>query len=164
MVICPKWQPTPIFLPGESHGRRSLIGYSPRGRKELGTTEQLHSLTHSLCPQCLELLEINDSDFFPWIFNTIFKTMLFSSFDINASICLCSIHRHYLLTHYWHLVSSVILFLKKCLFWLPCVFVSALRLPPVAVSRSYSPAAVCRLPIAVACLAVKHRFWAHGLQ
>ena len=29
-----KWQPTPVFLPGESHGQRSLVGYSPRGRKE----------------------------------------------------------------------------------------------------------------------------------
>ena len=37
-----KWQPTPVFLPGESHGRRSLEGYSPRGRKELDMTEQLH--------------------------------------------------------------------------------------------------------------------------
>ena len=26
-----KWQPTPVFLPGESHGPRSLVGYSPRG-------------------------------------------------------------------------------------------------------------------------------------
>ena len=26
-----KWQPTPVFLPRESHGRRSLVGYSPRG-------------------------------------------------------------------------------------------------------------------------------------
>ena len=30
---------TPVFLPGESHGQRSLAGYSPWGRKELGTTE-----------------------------------------------------------------------------------------------------------------------------
>ena len=37
-----QWHPTPIFLPGESHGRRSLVGYSPRGRKESDTTEQLH--------------------------------------------------------------------------------------------------------------------------
>ena len=29
-----KWQPTPVFLPGESHGQRSLGGYSPWGRKE----------------------------------------------------------------------------------------------------------------------------------
>ena len=34
--------PTPVFLPGESHGQRSLVGYSPQGRKESDTTEQLH--------------------------------------------------------------------------------------------------------------------------
>ena len=28
-----KWQPTPVFLPEESHGWRSLVGYSPRGRR-----------------------------------------------------------------------------------------------------------------------------------
>ena len=33
---------TPVFLPGESHGRRSLVDYSPRGRKESDTTERLH--------------------------------------------------------------------------------------------------------------------------
>ena len=33
------WQPTPVFLPGEFHGERSLVGYSPWGHKELGTTE-----------------------------------------------------------------------------------------------------------------------------
>ena len=33
------WQPTPVFLPGESHGQRSLVGYSPRGHKELDMTE-----------------------------------------------------------------------------------------------------------------------------
>ena len=34
------WQPIPVFLPGESHGQRSLVGYSPWGHKELDTTEQ----------------------------------------------------------------------------------------------------------------------------
>ena len=34
-----KWQPTPVFLPGESHGQRSLVGYSPRGHKETDTPE-----------------------------------------------------------------------------------------------------------------------------
>ena len=34
-----KWQPTPVFLPGEFHGQRSLLGYSPWGRKELDMTE-----------------------------------------------------------------------------------------------------------------------------
>ena len=36
-----KWQPSPVFLPGESHGQRRLVGYSLRGRKDLDTTEQL---------------------------------------------------------------------------------------------------------------------------
>ena len=34
-----KWQLTPALLPGKSHRRRSLVGYSPWGRKELDTTE-----------------------------------------------------------------------------------------------------------------------------
>ena len=37
-----KWQSTPALLPGKSHGWRSLIGYSPWGRKESDTTERLH--------------------------------------------------------------------------------------------------------------------------
>ena len=37
-----KWQPTPVFLPGESHGWRSPVGGSPWGRKESDTTERLH--------------------------------------------------------------------------------------------------------------------------
>ena len=41
------WQPTPVFLPGESHGQRNLAGYSPWGRKESDTTERL---TLSLFP------------------------------------------------------------------------------------------------------------------
>ena len=41
-----KWQPTPVFLPGKSHGWRSLAGYSPWGHKELDTTKQLHFFFH----------------------------------------------------------------------------------------------------------------------
>ena len=42
-----KWQPTPVFLPGESHGQRSQVGYSPRGRKESDTPE---TMEHSTLP------------------------------------------------------------------------------------------------------------------
>ena len=50
-----KWQPTPVLLPGESHGGRSLVGYSPWGHKESNTTEQLHltsppSGSFKVCP------------------------------------------------------------------------------------------------------------------
>ena len=37
-----QWQPTPVLLPGKSHGWRSLVGCSPWGRLESDTTEQLH--------------------------------------------------------------------------------------------------------------------------
>ena len=59
-----QWHPTPVLLPGKSHGRRSLVGYSPWGREESDTTEWLHfhfSLSHtgegngnSLQCSCLE--------------------------------------------------------------------------------------------------------------
>ena len=39
LYIRMKWQPTPVFLPGKSHGCRSLVAYSPWGCKELDTTE-----------------------------------------------------------------------------------------------------------------------------
>ena len=37
------WQPTPVILPGESHGQRSLAGYGPWGRKQLDMTERLRT-------------------------------------------------------------------------------------------------------------------------
>ena len=40
-----EWPPTPVFLPGEFQGQRSLAGYSPWGRKESDTTEWL-TLSH----------------------------------------------------------------------------------------------------------------------
>ena len=41
-----KWQPTPVFLLGESHGQRSLAGYCPWGRKESDTAEHAHILLY----------------------------------------------------------------------------------------------------------------------
>ena len=37
-----QWQPTPVLMPGKSHGRRSLVGHSPWGCEESDTTERLH--------------------------------------------------------------------------------------------------------------------------
>ena len=37
-----QWHPTPVLLPGKSHGRRSLVGCSSWGHEESDTTEQLH--------------------------------------------------------------------------------------------------------------------------
>ena len=43
-----KWQPTPVILPGESHGGRSLVSYSPPGRKESDTTKRFHFHFHNM--------------------------------------------------------------------------------------------------------------------
>ena len=37
-----QWHPTPVLLPGTSHGQRRVVGCSPWGRKESDTTERLH--------------------------------------------------------------------------------------------------------------------------
>ena len=42
-----KWKPTPVFFPGEYHGQRSLVGYSPRGCKESNVTELLSYWAHT---------------------------------------------------------------------------------------------------------------------
>ena len=55
------WQPTPLFLPGEFHGQRSLVGYSPWHRKESDTTEK----TWHACTDILPTLSTLYSDFFP---------------------------------------------------------------------------------------------------
>ena len=61
-----KWQPTPVFLPGESQGRRSLVGCRLWGRTELDTTEVTQQQMHStLCcakslQSCLTLCNAMD--------------------------------------------------------------------------------------------------------
>ena len=49
MIPCRRaWQPTPLFLPGESHGQRKLMGYSPQGRKDPTTNEETqHAYMHT---------------------------------------------------------------------------------------------------------------------
>ena len=50
------WQPTPVFLPGESHGLRSLVGYRPSGHKGSDMTEVTErSTAHSTCTGCRRL-------------------------------------------------------------------------------------------------------------
>ena len=43
-----KWQPTPVFLPGKSHGQRNLVDCSPWGLTESDTTEHARTHTHTL--------------------------------------------------------------------------------------------------------------------
>ena len=57
-----KWQPTLVFLPGKSHGQRSLEGYSPWGHKESDTTEHTQN---NIFMWGLSYLEIRNLIFFP---------------------------------------------------------------------------------------------------
>ena len=55
-ALVKKWQPTPVFLPGESQGQRSLVGFGLRGRTESDTTDvtyQQQQQLHLLSPKFL---------------------------------------------------------------------------------------------------------------
>ena len=61
------WQPTPIFLPGESHGQRSLAGYSPEGCKVSDTTEvSEHACTQEIISQGQYLGLFQGKKGLPW--------------------------------------------------------------------------------------------------
>ena len=51
-----KWQPTPVFLPGESHGQRNLAGYSPWGRKSRTRLSDFHYFTTMRFERCINFL------------------------------------------------------------------------------------------------------------
>ena len=81
-----EWLPTPVFLPGVSHGQRGLAGYSPWGHKESDTTEQL-TLSPSLFhvpdrqPYWLVLLGSH------YIYTPCHVTLLFSP-TMEWAVCL----------------------------------------------------------------------------
>ena len=67
-----KWQPTPVFLPGKSHGQRSLAGYSPQGHKESDMTEHACTTTNMFCTSFLSPhRELYDSFYCPAAFHFI---------------------------------------------------------------------------------------------
>ena len=77
-----KWHPTPVPLPGKSDGWRSLVGYSPWGRKESDTTEWLHFTSH--------LLLFSKSDWNKWEKPLLEKPCLSTSVS-SALVCFLSI-------------------------------------------------------------------------
>ena len=83
-----QWHPTPVLLPGKSHGRRSVVGYSPWGCKESDTTERLHFLVQPLLTTLWEASVFWASYiqlvFLDWIFPTLF-------FFLNKTnkVCIC---------------------------------------------------------------------------
>ena len=73
-----KWQPTPVFLPGKSHGQRSLAGYSPWDHKETDMTECAHARTHT--PTHTFTQRIKDSSL---IFSDHLSTEILVHFDLQ---------------------------------------------------------------------------------
>ena len=71
-----KWQPTPVFLHGKSHGERSLKGYSPQSHKESDTTERAHM--HALQWHCQNSYE---TTFISFVKNKLFST--FTNVNLN---------------------------------------------------------------------------------
>ena len=83
-----EWPPTPVFLPRESHGQRSLAGYSPWGCKESDTTEQLTlSLTplNLSCDHFSQLPVIN-------LFNSLILICMYSENVLNTSYYISGSH------------------------------------------------------------------------
>ena len=95
-----QWQPTPVFLPGESRGQRSLASYSPWGFKELDITEQLNTTnihTNTLqtnrtwcehlgtaCNFGMESLILNFSVYQNYMLHWLYKSIIFISFNRNV--------------------------------------------------------------------------------
>ena len=80
-----KWQPTPVSLPGKFPGQRSLVGYSPGGRKESTTTEHAHTHISILSPFLSYFF------FFLQVFKLICCIFIFTQFNTSFCCC-CSCH------------------------------------------------------------------------
>ena len=89
-----QWQPTPVLLPGESHGWRILVGYSPMGPKESDMTEWLHFLcfispaVHMMYSACN--LNKQGDNIQPW--RTPFPIWNQSVFHVQFSLLLSDLH------------------------------------------------------------------------
>ena len=84
-----KWQPTPIFLPGESHGQRSLVGYSPWGHKESDTTERLNNHQCTSAGSRLWEISVLPLNFvnLKLILKKVLKKTLFTGITIFQGLC-----------------------------------------------------------------------------
>ena len=73
-----KWQPTPVFLPGESHGQRGLVGYSLWGCKESDTTKQLTHTHNGVFRKSFSFAEVQILNLFFmfYCFNFLRKNLL----------------------------------------------------------------------------------------
>ena len=99
------WQPTPVLLPGECHGQRSLVGYCPWGCKDSETTEATciphrRAYIYAVDPFWLACGMKQGSNFVLWhvaIYSSqdhLLKRLLFMLWMIFSSLSKLLIHRH----------------------------------------------------------------------
>ena len=91
------WQPTPVFLPGESHRHRSLVGYSPWGGKESDTTGATEHAQKPV-PQLLTVLlqPMNAQIAVSWVFRILNICSIFSIFHFVLTL---DLHQALTLNH-----------------------------------------------------------------
>ena len=121
-----QWQPTPVLLPGKSHGRRSLVGCSPWGREESDTTEQLpfhFSLScigegngNPLQCSCLENPRDWEPDGLPIYGVAQSRTQLKRLSSSSSSKLPYKIFKYHASNLDWWLVSYMILYMFQCHF------------------------------------------------
>ena len=77
-----QWHPTPVLLPGKSHGQRSVVGYSPWCHKESDMTERLHYTTYQGLGDSTQLASKKSII----CLNSFFKKRWISSFDAESQM------------------------------------------------------------------------------
>ena len=132
-----EWQPTPVFLPGECHGQRSLAGYSPWDCKEsdmhmISLGWVCHSSTYhplSNSESCIQhFLLMNDFwDFFSLALSTTYATV--NSLKCPSTLSLYAFHRR-TFSDWITIIKSKLLFLNKQLLfsWSPSRFFKLIQL------------------------------------
>ena len=107
------WQPTPVFLPGESHGQRSLAGYSPQEAKSGTQLKQL--CTHVIGSRVSFLIHYANFCLLNWEFNPF--TLKFVKEDLYL-LFTCFL---YFLYGFCPVSPLLLSFLFSCFFVMACV-------------------------------------------
>ena len=85
-----EWHPTPVLLPGESHGRRSLVGYSPWGHKEWDVTERTWHIRCIVSTYiCVDWFNFKVNLKLSLCVTGIIYFKLINKFDASNIICFC---------------------------------------------------------------------------
>ena len=99
-----KWQPTPIPLPGKSHGWRILVGYNPWGRKESDTTERLNWTDNEWWWASFQVLAISMSSLEKCLFSSLAHFLLDRLFFWNWAIGVACIFLRLVVCQLLHLL------------------------------------------------------------